>query len=276
MSFMFKGPAALTGSSTAVGLAATGAVSVGTTLGVTGTSTLAAVNASGTVAAAGAATVGTTLGVTGTSTLAAVNASGTVAAAGAVTVGTTLGVTGTSTLAAVNASGALTMGNNINIVVSGGGTISGLPAAAVNDSHAASKKYVDDSVLAASGGEGLVEPIASAISDVIAPLDTTGKNLYLIQAEAHVGTTTMTMDLNSGRSVSGGDTWTIVWASPQTVGTSTLGIKVDLGANRLYDANGTLNRYITLPNVGSSVRLVWHGSGVWHIIGGSGGIPSTS
>jgi len=261
---MFKGPAALTGSSTAVGLAATGAVSVGTTLGVTGTSTLAAVNASGTLAAAGAVTVGTTLGVTGTSTLAAV------------TVGTTLGVTGTSTLAAVNASGVLTMGNNINIVVSGGGTISGLPVSPTDPSHATSKSYVDTQVSAAGGGEGLVEPVASPVSDVIAPLDTTGKNIYLINADPHVGNNTMTMDLNTGRSVSNSDTWTIVWAGPQNGGTSA-GIKVDLGANKLYDANGTLNRYITLPNVGSSVRLVWSAaSSTWHIIGGSGGIPSTS
>ena len=83
-------------------VALAGALTVATTLGVTGTTTAAAINASGTVAAA-ALTVGTTLGVTGTSTLAAVNASGTVAAAGALTVGTTLGVTGTSTLAAVSA-----------------------------------------------------------------------------------------------------------------------------------------------------------------------------
>lgn len=40
MAFMFKGPAALTGSSTADDLAATGAVTVGTTLDVTGASAL--------------------------------------------------------------------------------------------------------------------------------------------------------------------------------------------------------------------------------------------
>jgi hypothetical protein len=229
MSFMFKGPAALTGASTAVGLAATGAVSVGTELSV----------------------------------------------AGAATLSSTLGVSGTSTLAAVNASGTLTMSGNTNIVVSGGGTISGLPDVAVNNSDAASKKYVDDKVLAGGGGEGLVEPAATAISNIIDPVDVSGKNLYLIQADLHVGNTTMTMDLNTGRNVTGGDTWTIVWASPQTGGT-TAGIKVDLGQDKLYDANGGLNRYITLPNVGSSVRLVWHGSNVWHIIGGSGCVPSTS
>lgn len=242
---MFKGPAALTGSSTAVGLAATGAISTASTLTVTGTSTLADVNATGTVAVTGAATVSSTLGVTGTSTLAAVNASGT-----------------------------LTMGNNINIVVSGTGTITGLPAAATNDTHAASKKYVDDQVLA-SGAEAVVD-VTTITGEVFTQPVFSGKRLFLLNADTHSGTGTMTLDLSSGTGVSNGDTWTLVWAVPQGTGTSTLGIKVDLGASKLYDANGTLNRYITLPNVGSSVRLVRHGTLVWHIIGGSGGIPSTS
>jgi len=82
-----------------------GNATMGGTLGITGTTTAAAINASGTVAMAGAATIGTTLAVTGTSTMAAINASGLVAMAGAATVGTTLGVTGTSTMAAINASG---------------------------------------------------------------------------------------------------------------------------------------------------------------------------
>ena len=57
----------------------------------------------------GNATMGGTLGITGTTTAAAINASGLVAMAGAATVGTTLGVTGTSTMAAINASGLLTV-----------------------------------------------------------------------------------------------------------------------------------------------------------------------
>ena len=101
--------------------ATSGNTTVAGTLGVTGTTTAAAINASGTVAAAGALTVGTTLGVTGTSTMAAINASGTVAAAGAMTVGTTLGVTGTTTAAAINASGtvaaaaAATVGTTLSV-----------------------------------------------------------------------------------------------------------------------------------------------------------------
>ena len=56
------------------------ALTVGTTLGITGTTTAAAINASGTVAMAGAATVGTTLAVTGATTL-----SSTLGVTGAVT-----------------------------------------------------------------------------------------------------------------------------------------------------------------------------------------------
>ena len=247
MSFMFKGPAALTGASTAASLAATGAISTTSTLAVTGASTLT-----------GAATLSSTIAVTGAATLSS-----------------TLGVTGTSTLADINASGTLTMGNNTNIVVSGGGTITGLPDAAVNNSHAASKKYVDDQVLAASGGETVVD-VSSITGEVFTQPAFSGKRLFLLNADAHTGTGTMTLNLSSGAGVANGDTWTLVWAQQQGTGTSTLGIKVDLASDKLYDANGSLNRYITLPNVGSSVRLVRHGSGVWHIIGGSGGIPSTS
>lgn len=118
--------------------ASTGNTVIAGTASVAGTLTAAAINASGTVAAAGAVTVGTTLGVTGIVTLAddlvggassdiAINTNkftvaassgntvvaGTLTATGAQTLtgatscGSTLGVTGTSTLAAVNASGAI-------------------------------------------------------------------------------------------------------------------------------------------------------------------------
>jgi hypothetical protein len=85
-----------------------GNATMGGTLGITGTTTAAAINASGLVAMAGAATVGTTLGVSGTSTMAAINASGLVAMAGAATVGTTLGVTGVATFTAAPVISAIT------------------------------------------------------------------------------------------------------------------------------------------------------------------------
>lgn len=79
-------------------LAASGAVTFSSTLAIGGALTgVTTLNASGLVAAGANLTVGTTLGVTGTSTLAAVVASGLVAAAAAVTVGTTLTVTGATT-----------------------------------------------------------------------------------------------------------------------------------------------------------------------------------
>lgn len=98
------------GNMTGVGTLAVGgaltaavAVTVGTTLGVTGTSTLAAVNASGTVAAAGAVTVGTTLGVTGAATLSAAASVGTtLTVTGATSLGSTLAVTGDTTISGHN------------------------------------------------------------------------------------------------------------------------------------------------------------------------------
>ena len=75
---------------TAGGIGVAKALFVGTTANIAGTTTLAGVTA-------------TTLGVTGISTMAAINASGTVAMAGAATVGTTLGVTGATTLGVTGA-----------------------------------------------------------------------------------------------------------------------------------------------------------------------------
>jgi hypothetical protein len=54
--FMFKGPAALTGASTAAALTTSGAVSIGSTLGVTGTTTLAAATLAGATSITGAVT----------------------------------------------------------------------------------------------------------------------------------------------------------------------------------------------------------------------------
>lgn len=87
-------------------LATTGNATVGGTLGITGTTTAAVVNAtnvtaSGTLGVTGNATVGGTLGVTGATTMAAASCT-TLAASSNATVGGTLGVTGTSTLGVVN------------------------------------------------------------------------------------------------------------------------------------------------------------------------------
>jgi len=117
-------------------LTVSGALLANTTLGVSGTSTLAAVTASGVVAANAGLTstsisASTTLGVTGTSTLGAVTASGVVAAnagltATSLSASTTLGVTGVSTLTGglktdtidtKSASGTLTLGSTDCIAI---------------------------------------------------------------------------------------------------------------------------------------------------------------
>jgi hypothetical protein len=95
------------------GLGVTGALTT-TTLGVSGASTLAGLNAGattvGTLSASGAATFSSTLGVTGTTTLGTLSAGAAtvtgLGVTGAATVGSTLGVTGTTTLAGVNAGAA--------------------------------------------------------------------------------------------------------------------------------------------------------------------------
>ena len=109
-------------------LTVSGALTVGTTLAVTGVATLTAQPilssltaslpvftdaskglVSNTMTGTGSVMMSASPTTTGTLTAAAINASGLVAMAGAATVGTTLGVTGTSTMAAINASGSVTL-----------------------------------------------------------------------------------------------------------------------------------------------------------------------
>ncbi len=81
------------------GEGSTGAITIGGAATITGATTL-----TGAQTFTGAATFSTTIGVSGTATMAAINASGLFSGVKAV-LSSTLGVSGTSTLAAVNASG---------------------------------------------------------------------------------------------------------------------------------------------------------------------------
>jgi len=125
-------------------LATSSNATVGGTLGVTGTTTLAAVNAtngtfSGTLGVTGTSSLGavnagavsaTTLGASGTSTLATVNAT-TVTTSGNASVGGTLGVTGATTLAGLTASSANVTGNATvggTLGVTGNSTVTTLTA----------------------------------------------------------------------------------------------------------------------------------------------------
>jgi len=108
-------------------LTVSGALTVGTTLAVTGVATLTAQPilssltaslpvfsdaskglVSNAMTGTGSVMMSASPTTTGTLTAAAINASGTVAMAGAATVGTTLGVTGTSTMGVINAGGKFT------------------------------------------------------------------------------------------------------------------------------------------------------------------------
>ncbi len=126
-------------------LAATGNATVGGTLGVTGTTTAATVNAtnvtaSGTLGVTGNTTVGGTLGVTGATTLAAVTATGATvngnaSVTGNETVGGTLGVTGASTLGALTAASAGVTGNATvggTLGVTGAATMAAITGTTIN------------------------------------------------------------------------------------------------------------------------------------------------
>jgi len=134
-------------------LTVSGALTVGTTLAVTGVATLTAQPivssltaslpvfsdaskglVSNAMTGTGNVMMSASPTTTGTLTAAAINASGTVAMAGAATVGTTLGVTGTSTMAAINASGDVTVhsatsGNQLLTI--GSSSVAGDTAAAI-------------------------------------------------------------------------------------------------------------------------------------------------
>jgi len=110
----FGSTVGITGAATLASLGVTGAATVGTTLGVTGLSTLAS------LAVTTSATVGTTLGVTGATTLSSTLSAGastlaSLGVTGAATVGTTLAVTGASTL-----TGDVTVGSNVLAVKAAG------------------------------------------------------------------------------------------------------------------------------------------------------------
>lgn len=128
------GDFAMGGSSLAL---TTGAISA-TTLATSGTTTLNALTVSNATTLTGAVSLGSTLGITGTTTLAAVTSSGTVTfnaltvsnattLTGAVSLGSTLGVTGATTLAGVTTSGTVTFNA---LTVTNGTTLTGAVSAA--------------------------------------------------------------------------------------------------------------------------------------------------
>ncbi|PCJ98195.1 MAG: hypothetical protein COA45_08585 [Zetaproteobacteria bacterium] len=143
------GNIAATGDLSSADLSASGNATVGGTLGVTGATSLTALNATGAVDfdstfnADGAATLGSTLNVTGTTTLSALNATG------AVDFDTTLNVDGASTLAGttvttLDATGAVDFDTTLN--VDGATTLAGTLNAQGTISNSAGNVAIGDNV----------------------------------------------------------------------------------------------------------------------------------
>ena len=138
----------------------------------------------------GNATMGGTLGITGTTTAAAINASGTVAMAGAATVGTTLGVTGATTLSStLGVTGAITgTGGNWNNAWSSAGSV--VDVGANNTSTAASSNArLLCNVTATSTGDPTLLLSITGTKAWSVGIDNSNSDIFCISEDGVPGTT---------------------------------------------------------------------------------------
>jgi len=203
-------------------LAVTTSATVGTTLGVTGLSTLAALTQVGTtnINASGAAV--TTIGTGGTGAVAIGNATGNSAITGALTISTTLGVTGLSTLAALTAVGTA----NINASGSAVTTIGTGGTGAVAIGNATGNTAVTGSLTASTtltatlgnitATAGNVVMVAAA-SGLVMPVSTAaGAASGAVTCNARVGTVTFTSP-----SIAAGADQTLIVSNSSVTGSGT-------------------------------------------------------
>ena len=220
----------------------TGAVQLASNLGVTGSTTLAALSAttgsfSSTLGVTGNTTIGGTLGVTGTTTLAGLSAGTTTLGAltgTSATFSSTLGVTGTSTLGATN-TGALssTTGSfSSTLNVTGSTTLAGLSAAATTLGALTGTSATFSSTLGVTGTATL-----SGNATVGGTLGVTGATT-LAALSATTGTFSSTLGVTGTATLSGN----------ATVG-GTLGVTGATTLAAVSGTSGTLNSLNLAPGV---------------------------
>ena len=181
-------------------------VTIGTTLGVTGASTLAS------AAVTNNATVGGTLGVTGASTLASAavtnNATvgGTLGVTGAATVGSTLGVTGAATLN----SAAVT--NNATV----GGTL-GVTGASTLASAAVTNNATVGGTLGVTGASTLASAAVTNNATVGGTLGVTGASTLASAAVTNNATVGGTLGVTGASTLTGGALFATTGGTPSTL-----------------------------------------------------------
>lgn len=186
--------------------------------------------------------------------------SGTITSAGALTVSSG-GVTVTGA--------GITVGGNI---VMTGSRITALGSPSAND-EAATKGYVDTTVLGASGDTVLANVTTMTTPGIYNSVNIDSNNVinFANTADTTAGQITGTLALGTA---SNGKKLFVSWAAKNAAHTL---LKVDFGANKLYDAVGTEARYLTFSNVGASILMFYSDVGTGHwIISGSGATPSIS
>jgi len=203
--------------------------------------------------------------------------SGTITSAGALTVssgGAT--ITGNSSF-----QGSSTLSVGGLITASAGIQIGGAQLTTVNigtgggdAAIVASKSYVDQQIGNVGGGDTVLADVTTmGTPGVYTSVNIDSNNVinFANTADTTAGAITATLALGSA---SNGKKLFVSWAAKNAAHTS---LKVDFGANKIYDAAGTEARYLTFANVGASILMFYSSNGTGHwIISGSGATPSTS